>query len=324
MMAVLDYYISKQNDPRWVEMYQSIGSNCYGKSFSYYSTNFRKVISFGTQLKNFEHVLNKPRSSWPKNEITGQEDDKQRVVNLVNAGFIEGYSYNNSNTINAYRLTPKGSEVLNLMNLKTAKSITEWDCWILIFLLLLDFRTQNDSLTLIKEAVKINLNVESLGIQFSTFISQIQEVILSSDKEDLFSKEGFWLITFNRDPEFLKRFINATTVEKESLYNWVKTCSKNDDSKDCIAHKFVKSGRYTCGYFVDEAFTLLLILIVTSLKTKDYNSCVNFICGISTKLGRIININFVLNRISNENVYQDTYSNSIVKIINNAGGHNNE
>lgn len=317
-MKILDYYLTKQNDPAWVAKFQSISKDNCGKNFSYYNTNFRNILSFEAQILAFLPAVGKQRNQWNKSNKTGQEADKQRVVNLQNAMLIEKKTIDpDDSKKDVFVLTDKGNELIRLLKNTNLSSNNRDTLWFLIYLMLLDYRTGENELEIEKTAIKIFHNLESIGINIKSFLKMLIELIKSSkDKETLFKTPLFWLITFNEDKEFLKSFVNASSDDKEDLYNWVITCSKSKDSKDLIAHKFVSSGVYSCGSFVDDAFVILLTMVGLAILNPDFNEYVSFACRVLNSSGKYINTSFVIKTINSNDCYLKAYKNSIAKIIN--------
>ena len=317
-MKILDYYLSKQNDPVWLAKFQSISKDNCGKNFSYYNTNFRNILSFEAQILAFLPAVGKQRSQWSKSTKTGQEADKQRVVNLQNAMLIEKKIIDPTDSKkDVFVLTDKGNELIRLLKNTNVSSENRDTLWFLIFLMLLDYRTNENELEIEKTSIKIFHNLESVNININSFLKMLIELIRSSkDKETLFKNPLFWLITFNEDKEFLELFVNASSDDKEDLYNWVIACSKSKDSRDLIAHKFVSSGVYSCGSFVDDAFVILLTMIGLAVLNPNFYEYVSFACRVLNSAGKNINTSFVIKTINSNDCYLKSYKNSIVKIIN--------
>ena len=317
-MKILDYYLSKQNNQGWLVKFQSISKDNCGKNFSYYNTNFRNILSFESQILAFLPAVGKQRSQWSKSTKTGQEADKQRVVNLQNAMLIEKKIIDSTDSKkDVFVLTDKGNELIRLLKNTNVSSENKDTLWFLIFLMLLDYRTSENELEIERTSIKIFHNLESLNININSFLKMLIELIRSSkDKETLFKNPLFWLITFNEDKEFLELFVNASSDDKEDLYNWVITCSKSKDSRDLIAHKFVSSGVYSCGSFIDDAYVILLTMIGLAILSHDFYEYVYFACRVLNSAGKYINTSFVIETINSNDCYLKSYKNSIGKIIN--------
>lgn len=300
-MTVLEYYLRKQSDKNWVKSYQSISKDYFGKNFSYYTTNFRKILSFQTQFKAFKDVLGISRKEWRKNSDNGQEEDKQRVVNLLNASFVENDSYNSD----IFILTEKG-KIYDV--LCSNKEMEQDELWILTFLLILDYSTKVSKLILIKEALDIHINITKHGILTLHLISLLKEVLTSTCRENLFDKDGFWLITFNKEHDFLELFVKSTEDEKKALFEYVKSCALNKNNKDCIAHKFVNSGVYSVNSFKEDVYIILFILIGFGVSTQNLDTFVELICRVSKYLGKKIDTSKILDIVDSNPIFNEIYN----------------
>lgn len=309
-MSILNYYVDKQSDAKWVTKFQSISRDNCGKNFTFYNTNFRSILSFQSQLTAFIPSINVPRNSWKKSNKTGQEEDKQRVVNLQNGKFIE---YIKDKDV--FILTEKGKELVRLSSIKELQNGNKNNLWLLIYLLLLDYSNKEVELDIERTVLHVFNNLEKAGIDISSFLNLLQDTVRVSSKEDLFKKDGFWLITFNEEPDFLKLYLESNESERDSLHNYVIACSRNKDSKDLLAHKFVSSGVYSWGSFVEDIYVMLFTIVALTILTKDINHFIETIIRISNHVGKVINKDIILNAIKTIACYSKTYENSIGKII---------
>ena len=271
-MKILDYYKNQQLNDAWLVKFQSTSNNQSGKTFSYINTNFRGISAFFSQLSIFESKNGLKRSEWNDYQDGGQEKDKHRVINLQNAGLL-------NITDDRYYISDKGKEVLRI---DKDTSLTEKEKWILLFLLILDYKTETRNIDLIKSVMEIYAPLTQKGVSASVFISILRKALNISNKENLFSSEAFWLITFAKDPEFIEYYLSSSSDEKMELYEWVKNCSKNKSSKDCIAHKFVSGGAYTTSTFVDDINVILSLIILLLIQDTDSDNYLRIICKIYT------------------------------------------
>lgn len=241
-MNILNYYLDQQNNTSWYTKFQSTSSKQSGKTFSYINTNFRGIDAFLDQIEKFYEKNGLERSEWKDNMRSGQEADKHRVINLLNAGFFKFET-------DCYLITPKGLAIIDLIK---DDSFNDSEKWFILFLLLLDYKNEErefDVLLTTKEIFEYIIKAGYTKEEINNFLWTALHV----DKKDvMFSRDIFWLVSFARDDKFLIKYYESTQAEKESLHEYVIACSKNKKTKDCIAHKFIGGGAYTTSTFIDD------------------------------------------------------------------------
>lgn len=304
-MKILDYYLQKQNDKEWYRNYQSVSGKCQGKTFSFVDTNFRKVLSFCSQLESFKPKDGIKRADWTVTD-KGQEEDKHRVVKLLNAGFI-------CNTGDVYHITEKGHEVLRIND---DDNLTEEEKWILVFMLIVDYKNNNIEMDIIKTALTVVEKFTLYGIDRKKLMLILNNNRNVKDKSELFRSDIFWLLSFHTDSDFMNIFINSSLEEKKELYDYVIAQSSNLKSKDCIAHKFISSGAYQVNTFKNDMDIILCIMIISAIKDKSWGGFLE----LASKIFKNVNKDNLLKFISyNEQIYEDVYNNSFGKIFNMIG-----
>ena len=300
-MNILEYYINKQSDENWVEEFQSTAQEKHGKFFKCLSVNFRSLKSYYVQLNAFKNKDGLKRSKWNDYQNNGQEKDKHRIQALKNAKLI-------INVDDKFFITEKGRTALKIANDKT---LSDKEQWLFIYMLLVDYDSDGEELDIIKSVLDFSASLEALGIYATDLIAYLKDAINLTKKIDLFSKDIFWLITFYKDKEFIRLFLQSTENEKNQLFEWVIGCSKNKKSVDCIAHKFVSGGCYTGGMFNEDVNIILCTLILLTLQDENYK---NFI-SLATKLYQTVNLDKLKEIIcQNEEVFNESYNNSFGEI----------
>ncbi|MCI5582995.1 MAG: hypothetical protein MR357_04705, partial [Anaeroplasma sp.] len=255
-MTILEYYVEKQKDLSWVKKFQSTAGSEKGKTFSYINTNFRSLDSFFEQLYLFKSKDGLRRSEWNSFQNNGQEKDKHRVINLQNAGLVVLDH-------DTYRITAKGHEVLRI---KDNEDLSDKDKWILLLLLVLDYKNDTRSLDIIRSVAELTEQLNNCGIDTESIISMLKKSVYYKDKNVLFKSDIFWIISFAYDSEFINLYLSATSEEKRELADYVILCSVNKKTKDCIAHKYISGGAYTGTTFNDDINVILAILIMLLIK----------------------------------------------------------
>lgn len=302
-MNILDYYINKQKDNAWYISFQSTAKDQNGKLFSCLNVNFRKLTSFFTQLEEFKCKDGKRREEWNSYQENGQEKDKHRIVNLRNAGLI---TFSNDR----YYITEKGKEILRIYD---EEELSDKEKWILLLVLIMDYKTDERELDIVRSAIELINDLSKMGLDRKLFLQKLKQAMFVSSKEQLFTSDIFWLISFAKDPEFIKIYLNSTESEKQKLYDYVILCSKNKKSNDCIAHKFVSGGAYSVSTFNEDINMVLSILIMTTVQDKNWDGYLKVVCKL------YVNCNFdkIKNFMDgNKSIYDDIYKNSFSTILN--------
>ncbi|MDE6001561.1 MAG: AAA family ATPase [Clostridia bacterium] len=305
-MDILSYYLESQKSFSWVQKFQSTSNAQKGKTFSYINTNFRSITAFFSQLLMFESKDGLRRSDWHDYQDNGQEKDKHRIINLINAGFL-------AKSGDIYRITNKGKALLALYR---HHDLTDIEKWPLVFLLLLDYSTPERKLDIIFSAMGIYDALEKNGVSAESLLCALKDGLKCQTKEQLFKTDAFWLVTFAHDSEFVKLYTSATPYEKEKLYNWVITQSGNKKSTDCIAHKFVSGGAYSASTFIDDLKVLLSLLILLMLQDRDSGNYID----LYAQMYRMVRVTQVKAFITQyQSAFDSTYAATIQKLNNKIG-----
>lgn len=164
-MTILEYYLNKQKDFSWRNKFQSTSNSQAGKTFPYINTNFRGITAFFNQLASFESKDGIRRSDWGDYQATGQEKDKHRVINLINAGFL-------TQNYDIYRITDRGKAVLALWR---STNIAEYEKWPLLLLLLLEYKTEPRGLDVLYAVMKFYSAMKDVGIPADTLLRYLKK-----------------------------------------------------------------------------------------------------------------------------------------------------
>lgn len=296
-MTILEYYLEKQKDVSWYTRYQSIADKNKGKLFDFIGTNFRKLDSFFTQLDAFVPKDGKKRSEWDTMDC-GQEADKHRVVNLKNAGFIIFKS-------ERYFITAKGKEALRIFH---DSSLTDREKWILLLMLLSDYRTDKREFDLIRTVIGLSETLSIFGVSRVDLMKMLKNASNVTDKNALFKTDIFWLMTFYTDGDFINLYLHSTKESRNELKDWVIKCSTNKKSTDCIAKKYVNSGVYQANTFHNDINICLCVLIITALQDKNWNAFLKIVGDFYHTVSFEKMSNFIsINQELYDNIYKDSY-----------------
>lgn len=297
-MSLLDYYKEKQGNASWKADYEGSASNTHAKILPYSGTCFRETLSFLKHTAEIGPAIGHTRS---ETLITrdGRISDphKQRVVGLEDAKLIKRPN-------NIYQYTEKGKEVLRLKQ----SNLSSNEKKIAMIILLLDF-TENNKLSVINAAMKKQLELFNAGIDTAKQLRLIKGAILTSDKYELIEKDGFWLLTFSNDSEFIERYNSSSNEEKQELFSYVKQELLKSSTNDLIGYKYRTGGSYGHKTFTDELLTIFSIYIMMSIMDEDYSKYIELICRIYPGC----DANNILNYIEEKkNFYKESYDNSII------------
>ena len=252
-MNIFDYYIEKNKDANWVDLYRSTANKNNGKTFLYINTNYRSIYAFIDIFSKFYKYNNLDRNQWQVNANHGQEEAKQWVINMAHSKLFKKDG-------NHYSLTAKGEAFKAFID-------AEFDYasqWPIIYMFL------NNAYFGLKPNY-INKTCESImealtesGFTYEEIVESAKEGILNKDISitDLFKKDIFWILTFYKDKDFLYLYKIATQAEKEQLHNFCISNYKSKIYSDCISYKFKPSGQYAKNTFIDDLKTLFVSISV--------------------------------------------------------------
>ena len=265
-MTILDYYKSSQLNEKWYKKFQSTSANQSGTVFSYVTTNFRYLKSFISQFKEFRSKIGVERDSWTDKLPCGQELDKHRITELKNFGLI-------TTEQNYYTITSKGLAISDLIDeCENNKSINESTKNFLLLMLILDYHTESIKFDIVKTVKKIYSALEACDYAKCDIESMVINSLKISKKANLFKSDIFWLITFYKDPDFIRLFKNSSEEETINLKNYLNMQSKVNDSTDCIAHKFKSGGSYSVPMFMDNLRTLFFVSMILKFTDLEFES----------------------------------------------------
>lgn len=241
-MTILDYYIERQKNKDWVEKFQSTSSKKKGKFFSFKNTNFRKITTFIHAFNQFRSNHEIDRNEWGKHSSHGQEVDKQYVVNMRRSKLF-------SKKNDLYIFTKKGISFNRFLDLET----TEEERWIISFLYLLNSYFELIPNYIIKKVDDFFYKINGFNIESYVFLDDIQKLISSKkNKQNLFSSDVFWILTFFEDVDFLTLFINSSENDRSDFKKYVISMLENNNENDIIVKKYKPGGQYTVNMFVDD------------------------------------------------------------------------
>jgi 5-methylcytosine-specific restriction protein A len=298
-MNILDYYKLKNQSPEWVVEYQSTSTKKSGKTFAFYTTNFRSINSFYDIFKKFEGYINLPRQQWELTNLK-QEKAKQWIVNLTQSKL---YSKKNG----FFVFSNKGKVYKKLIN----SNLNFDEKWIINLIFLIDSYFDNKPNYLIHKINEFNKKLIESNYQLEQFYSSLKEAILRESyyTEDLFKLRVFWTISFYKDSDFQPFIQNSTQEDLNKISNYVENERRKINSNDCIGHKFKNSGQYNANSFLDDMKLIYIInfIIQNNILTGEFDFFVEKVINEYMQIRRIDKEN-ILNFINQEKeVFQDFF-----------------
>lgn len=263
-MSILEFYRKQQQYKEWYNKFQSTGKNKSGKVFSHTSTTYRNILNFLSDLDKFKGNNGISRIEWEKYSDNGQEKDKQRPLPLTNANII-------AKDIDRYYLTNIGYTCIDLLD----GEYTNDEKWILLYIILLNYRFEerkNDLLLTTKEMFEY---LSDSDISIDNLLNDLKNIQKITKLEELFRTDIFWYITFAKDKQFITKYKNSSSDDKEMLHMYVINEQKNKKSKDLIGHKFVSSGSMSKSTFLEECEILLYTYNIMQKKYKNLEELVS-------------------------------------------------
>ena len=303
-MTILEYYSRKQQNKNWEKKFMSTSYKQSGKVFSYVNTNFRGIYSFINQVQKFNSKNGLPRSEWNDKQRKGQEKDKHRINNLLKAGFFELQN-------NVPHITAKGIAVLDLIEMQ---NLNKEEKWLLLYLLLLDYKNENNIFEILNSTKETYYSLKEQGFLEDQINVLICKALPSKKNIELFAKDIFWLITFQKDDQFLELFSNSRDEDKYFLYDYVIKNFNEKNKEDFIAHKYTCGGVYTFNTFIDDLKVLYLTNIFLNKNENDFNKSINLVINEYSKIcyKNQIDNKLILKFIKDHNsIYKNVFTNLI-------------
>ena len=264
-MNIFDYYVEKNKDSNWVDLYRSTANKNNGKTFLYINTNYRSIYAFIDIFEKFYKYNNLERDQWKINANHGQEEAKQWVVNMAHSKLFKKDG-------NHYSLTAKGEAFNEFVN----ADFDETSQWPILYMFLNNAYFGLKPNYINKTCSSVLSALTETGYSYDEILAAAKEVLNKKDNislVELFAKDIFWILSFYKDKDFLYIYKNAAPKEKERLFAF---CSSNYTSKtynDCISYKYKPSGQYAKNTFIDDLRTLFVSLSVARanpLNLKEY------------------------------------------------------
>ena len=306
-MNILEFYLNQQKYPEWYQKFQSTAKNKSGKVFSHTSTNYRNILNFLSDLDKFKSNNGVSRSEFKKYDSNGQEVDKQRILPLTNANIIK-------KDIDKFYLTPIGYVCLDLIE----SDYTDEEKWVLLYILLLDYRNEersNDLILTSNEYIRYLLNA---GLTEEYILTELKNIQREKDIDEIFKKDIFWYITFAKDRQFLKKYKYSSEAEKTMLHSYVINEQKNKKSKDCIGHKFVAGGQMLKSTFLEECEILYYTYSIAKNSYESLEDLTNRIISLYSDIHNTLNKEIINKFIKNHrSMYQYVFEHTGLRRIEN-------
>lgn len=270
-ITLLEIYKERNKDLKWFNKYFSLAKGNSGRLFEYTTTNFRGQKSFFDQFKKFEKIENKNRSDWGLVK-SGQEKDKQRVVNMLASKlFMRELRGKRKDKNFIFHKTEKG----RIYSYFLSEEFPELEEWVLNYMFLLDGHYTNEEKYIIKKTNLIHQKISSIALNTEELIKKIEETINKPyNKYELIKKDFFYLSSFYDDAEFLELYLYSNDREKKELYDYITKNLKAKNDLCCISKKYKTSGNFDAGTFIDEGKVFYFTIILQQIKSNNIDNVI--------------------------------------------------
>ena len=264
-MNILEFYLEQQKYPEWYKKFQSMAKDKSGKIFSYSSTTYRYMHNFIADVEKFYRLNGVPMDQWPTYE-DGQKEDKQRTLPLSLANFVFRKE-------DRYFFTGAGYTCMDIINLEK----TDNEEWLLLFLLLLDYRSEwrnNDIILTSKEYIKYLLNCGisendildqlRLGHSFKTDVARLTIPSLGSVDAKSYSVALSFMYAF------LEGISDALEIDRDDIDGIIEM-NAEEHSWDVLVYDNVPGGAGHVKRLLDK--TTVIDSLKSSLVKVSQNCC---------------------------------------------------
>ncbi len=272
--VLLSYYKDMNLLNDWSQRHASSAKDVMLYAFK--GTNGRSLSSIIDVFKMMEEVEGKDRRDWPVLESTGQEKHKQYTMRMLETKLYY------RDTEGRFYKTKKGELYKDFITRNFDKS----DQWAINYIFLLDSYFEETESYLINRSKDIfDLLGKSLPENYIN--DAIEEFMSNYNKIQSFTElaehDLFFLLSFYDDEEFLKKYFEASEVDREQLRNYIlDNYNKQAYSSCCLSRKFKPGGVYNISEFKDDVLILAISLDVYNGSRYD-----NYYFALSGTLGII-------------------------------------
>lgn len=300
-MKLLEIYKEKNKNEDWFLAHSTLGKGATGRMFEYTNTNFRTQNSFIAQFQKFLEIENKPREEWSRQEHHGQEEDKHRVINMIQSKLFR----KDKNEL--YSRTAKGILYSNFIN----SDIAGENKWLINYLLLLNgyyFNQKNYIIYRVKQdLLGYLLSVD--GVTEDLLIEYAKELLSTNSFKATLRSRFFFLHSFYNDSDFLINYLRAPNEEKEELAQYIEKNLKSKNFICCISKKYQPSRNFNQSMLLDETKVFLLTLLFIQSKDKNLGSIYEIFVRNFNQNISIIDEEFVLSYLhENKDIFDPIFA----------------
>lgn len=306
-MNIFEYYVSKHEDPNWVQEYQSTSDKKSGKTFLYTNTNVRTIRAFIEVYSRFLDYNNLPREQWVT-YANGEQMAKHYTVRMQQTKLFRQHD-------DRYTRTAKGEVFGKLVEHDRNGTISNNDEWILIYYLILNSYFGYKPNYIVKRTQEVYNTLASGGYSPDEVNAAFEKVLIKKDDitiNDLFTEDAFWILTFFKDKDFLLLYKNSDQNAKNKLFNRVMHERSVQGSTDLIGHKYVNSGQFNASMIIDEMCVLYITYNMLQRDNKDCLILLDNICSVFEKIGEV-DRHFLSNFLtSNTSIFEEIFNEVIL------------
>ena len=104
-----------------------------------------------------------------------------------------------------------------------------------------------------------------------------EESLKSAELAELVKTDFFYLMSFHTDLDFLEIYFNATSEEKEELYNYILSNLKSKNKNCVISKKYQLGGNYIFSQALDEFKVFYQTMLLVNRKGSDINHVIEYL-----------------------------------------------
>ena len=273
-MSLLNIYKEQNKNLDWFEKYHSLGKNKRGKVFGYINTNFRTQSSFINHFKEFENVEDIDRKDWTIASY-GQESDKHRVINMLSSKLFKKEKIDENGKKFLYSKTAKGQVYKKFIN--EIDKFSKEEKWLLNYVFLLNGHYSNTKNHIYEKIIFLIEWFASINLNYEKLLSLAEESLKSAELAELVKTDFFYLMSFHTELDFLEIYFNATSEEKEELYNYILSNLKSKNKNCVISKKYQLGGNYIFSQAFDEFKVFYQTMLLVNRKGSDINHVIEYL-----------------------------------------------
>ena len=174
-----------------------------------------------------------------------------------------------------YSKTAKGQVYKKFIN--EIDKFSKEEKWLLNYVFLLNGHYSNTKNHIYEKIIFLIEWFASINLNYEKLLSLAEESLKSAELAELVKTDFFYLMSFHTELDFLEIYFNATSEEKEELYNYILS-NIELKSKNCvISKKYQPGGNYTFSQAFDEFKVFYQTMLLVNRKGSDINHVIEYL-----------------------------------------------